>query len=86
MTYDTDTDMGETSVCVDCAMMLANGEGTEEHAERIAARWQAQGYDLVLACDEECEGWFSWLDCDGCGSTLGGDRHPAHWIKREERA
>lgn len=21
---------------------------------------------------------FSWTQCDACGSTLGGDRHPAH--------
>lgn len=21
---------------------------------------------------------FSWSECDACGSTLGGDRHPAH--------
>ncbi len=23
---------------------------------------------------------FSWSQCDGCGSTLGGDRHPAHGL------
>ena len=27
------------------------------------------------ACDD---GGFSWHSCDGCGSGLGGDRHPAH--------
>lgn len=24
------------------------------------------------------ESYFSWQDCDSCGSSLGGDRHPAH--------
>ena len=23
---------------------------------------------------------FSWYPCDGCGSVLGGDRHPAHGV------
>lgn len=26
------------------------------------------------------EGGFSWSECDFCGSTLGGDRYPAHGI------
>lgn len=30
------------------------------------------------ACAEE--GGFSWSECDICGSSLGGDRYPAHWI------
>ena len=34
-------------------------------------------------CDEcgdntESEPWFSWQPCELCGSTLGGDRFPAH--------
>lgn len=23
---------------------------------------------------------FSWSDCEACGSSLGGDRHPAHGV------
>jgi hypothetical protein len=35
--------------------------------------------------DGEWEPWFSWSDCDGCGSTYGGDRSPAHgFVKMEE--
>jgi hypothetical protein len=45
------------------------------HAARMDAHWQ--GYHVVPACPEDCEGEFSWSSCDGCGSTLGGDRHPA---------
>jgi hypothetical protein len=26
------------------------------------------------------EGHFSWSECDSCGSTLGGDRYPAHGV------
>lgn len=29
------------------------------------------------------EGSFSWSDCDGCGSPLGGTRYNAHAIHRE---
>jgi hypothetical protein len=75
------------AVCQDCAMMLANGElgqgddtADRIHAERIAKRWSVG--ELVLDCGEDCEGWFSWTECDGCGSTLGGDRHPAAYITR----
>ena len=32
---------------------------------------EARGDDDTV---EECEPWFSWAACDGCGSTLGGDR------------
>lgn len=30
------------------------------------------------------ESSFSWSDCDSCGSSLGGDRHPAHFLYRGE--
>ncbi len=33
--------------------------------------------EITLNCPEECEGWFSSSQCDGCGSMLAGDRHPA---------
>lgn len=48
------------------------------HAEKMNERWPDEdGWQLSNNCDEECEGHFSWSRCDGCGSTLGGDRHPA---------
>ena len=31
------------------------------------------------------EGHFSWHRCDCCGSTFGGDRHPAHgWMENHQ--
>ena len=68
--------------CVDCVMWFANGEGNHEWTEAefeaykstVAERWN--GYAVTIACSEDCEGHFSWSPCLGCGSTLGGDRHP----------
>jgi hypothetical protein len=66
------------------------------HAAKIAAIW-GDAFDITLGslpCEhcgskaretgddvQDCEPWFSWHDCDGCGSTLGGDReHATAWI------
>lgn len=72
----------EIAVCIDCLAMMCNGElgqGDEtadmEHAEAMREAWPDG--DIVPACPEDCEGWFSMSPCDGCGSHLGGDRHPA---------
>lgn len=66
----------ELSVCVDCAMLIANGETPPDNPEfDLLDEWD--GWVVVLNCPEDCEGGFSWSRCDGCGSTLGGDRHPA---------
>jgi hypothetical protein len=34
--------------------------------------------------DHSCEASFSWVQCDSCGSTLGGDRLPAVGLWRDE--
>lgn len=77
------TIVAEIEICSDCTLLVANGEidhlseaDQEAHAKRIAERW-GPGQPLVLACGVECEGFFSWSSCEGCGSALGGDRHPA---------
>lgn len=44
------------------------------HAAKMAERWA--GYRLTNDCPEGCEGHFSWSQCQGCGTRLGGDRHP----------
>lgn len=43
-----------------------NGEGEIEPTDR--------------ECDSASEGSFSWSSCDACGSTLGGNREPAHGV------
>jgi hypothetical protein len=73
--------------CVDCLALDANGtlgdgvgvdHSDMEHARRMDAQWPiVDGWTLSNNCDENCEGHFSWARCIGCGSTLGGDRHPA---------
>lgn len=72
----------EIAVCVDCLMLMANGtmgDVTEtEEADHVAAmdhEWpMADGWQLVPGSEEL---GFSWSGCEGCGSTLGGDRHEA---------
>ena len=51
------------------------------------------GLEDLRSCDddpERCEladePEFSWQPCDSCGSTLGGDRHPAHGLIDNELA
>jgi hypothetical protein len=77
----------EMEVCVDCLMVDANGEseGIEPEAlariEKAYTDATADGWYYANNCDENCEGWFSWSPCGFCGSTLGGDRHPAVLLK-----
>lgn len=84
----TRTERIELDICVDCLSLMANGTTGDypgapddaAHAAEIEARWS--GTEITLNCDEDCEGWFSWSQCDGCGSVLGGERHPAvAWIE-----
>ncbi len=80
-------DADELEFCIDCVMLIANGEVTDSDGNDIGpsvanAQTEIWGFGidgalgLVLACPDDCEGWFSWSECDGCGSTPGGDRHP----------
>lgn len=39
--------------------------------------------EAVLACEEDCEGWFSWHSCDVCNEGLGGERHPVVFFDKE---
>lgn len=73
----------ELKVCVDCAQIIANGEiddGTDRGqivADLQVQIWGADAFGLVLSGDLDEEPHFSWSSCDGCGSTLGGDRFDA---------
>lgn len=71
----------DLSVCADCAMLIANGEDSDGVAERVAERWGDLAVHLVLSCSGCDDCGFSWASCDGCGSTLGGDRHAAAVIR-----
>ena len=138
----TTTDYSTLEICVDCLMLLANGEvnewqGTEyvditiEHTAKMRAIWGAThislgrtreewyedhredchkcgdkmrywytskvepGLHLICDCgamlfrlsdeDDTDEPFFSHRDCQGCGSTLGGDREYATaWIEENK--
>lgn len=85
------------NLCTDCVCMIAHGECGDCHNERghecptgkrLARKWGDVG--ITLGCPEDCcerdadgfaEPWFSWSSCDGCGSSLGGDReHGIAWL------
>jgi hypothetical protein len=74
--------------------MDANGEFGEDEAEQErVARALAERGIMSLSCvyaddDPECHGEplheFSWRSCQGCGSTLGGERYMVTaWIEPE---
>lgn len=65
------------SVCVDCTLLIANGDGPDGHAAKIHEHIGDDCRWLVMACDESCDGWFSSGSCEACGSPLGGERHYA---------
>lgn len=70
----------ELEVCTMCIHLLANGEyddGTNAVvivADGIRRTWGANVSHLVPGSSDL---GFSWSSCDGCGSTLGGNRHEA---------
>jgi hypothetical protein len=49
---------------------------------RILLEW---GPEPESARESADEGSFAWSDCDTCGSSLGGDRYPSHWIDDKGR-
>ena len=72
----------EIEICQDCLMLVANGEGPEDVAEALAERWPDETITLGrIGREDDSEAFFSWQDCDGCGSKLGGDRYYATgWV------
>lgn len=67
----------EIEICQDCLLILVNGEGPDDVAKALAHRWPVGTITLGrLGSDEDqFDAFFSWQSCDGCGSTLGGDRY-----------
>lgn len=79
---DTMSEQVQIEVCDDCAMMSANGSHGWEYDESWYNAYVATADrigDPVLICHEYSEScsWFSMSPCDFCGSSLGGNRHPA---------
>lgn len=77
-------------VCIDCILFIANGDlpEDEEDCARITFefdRYAAEGIEWRVGAetkkeaDDSCEE-FSVAECDCCGSSLGGARHPAHFL------
>lgn len=87
MDYRT-ADTVDLMVCIDCTMMMANGEFGDDEAreievaETLATNWPNNGITLGRAeGHHENDIDFSNAPCDGCGSLLAGSRHAATgWI------
>ena len=65
------------NICVDCAMAHANADfsGMDNETEvRVKSCMERTGH---LAVDSLDITDFSWSQCDGCGSALGGARFGA---------
>lgn len=77
----TEQETCEVDACVDCLMLIANGETPPEMGEDETENWEAgiernwpnsEGWNLAVGSDDEPH--FSWSACGVCGSSLGGDR------------
>lgn len=71
-------------VCTDCAILIANAEGTEALAAAQVEQWGEHATGLVLAGCEPCDD-FSTRHCDGCGNTDAGERHAAAVLTSNSR-
>lgn len=66
------------SICADC--LMADAGYTEDISAlalaNLAGYVMGPDYDIddPEAHDAHADGYFSWGMCDGCGSTLGGQR------------
>jgi hypothetical protein len=71
-----------TGLCQEC-----NGEEPCDTCEGSGECYPCAGTGETEPDEEarQCadEGSFSWSQCDACGSTLGGDRYPAHALSPE---
>ena len=74
--------IAEISVCVDCLIMIANGDvsgidNEDRIAEVIAGMDRLTTDGAHLVAGDSDDGNFRWTPCECCGSELGGDRHAA---------
>ena len=68
-------------ICVDCAMLIANGDTsgmdheTEQRVTNPELDYLGDGGYWVIGNDTDP---FSWNECDRCNSPLGGERMAAN--------
>lgn len=82
-------DVAETiDICEDCLVLTSGSrDTTPAHRDAVNRKWPETEWRIEPGCpadcewcadrDDGCEPSFSWLSCEGCGSTLGGNRYPA---------
>jgi hypothetical protein len=69
---------GEIEICTDCLFLLENGEGPDYVAEALAQRWPNGTITPgTISREDDSEAFFSTQACEGCGSTIHGDRYYA---------
>lgn len=76
-------DAGEEENAAHAAAMSAQLEGAQMTLGTVtgACEYCDAARETDPDGDWECEAWFSWSSCDGCGSGLGGDRsHATLWV------
>lgn len=72
---------GYFNVCTDCMVSAVNGEEPTDRPDsepEVWALWQGTETDITPAFESD-DTSFSWHACEGCGSTLGGDRFRFAW-------
>ena len=75
-------DGNRLDICVDCLMVVANGEPVSDEHSRSMLRHMEGLEDYSIVITERGEGHFSWSHCDTCNSHLGGTRYEAILMAR----
>lgn len=83
----------EYEVCQDCYLLVFTGDATIFDAgEDADARHKAssEGIDNIaeqskglFSSDSDQEASFSWIRCECCNSSLGGDRYTLQWVNMD---
>lgn len=63
----------------------ADNNPATRHAARMNAQWPGKDGWVIALGDYGDDVDFSWVECGGCGSTLGGYRHSATAFKVDAR-
>lgn len=73
---DTPPELSETETAAWLAEVTRRSEGVHV----MCSSWPDVDWtDEDRDRGADCEGSFSWSQCDWCGSMLGGDRYPVAW-------